>query len=81
LREESCLCRAPTSGLALCTNYNATNVTESIAGADLTVLHIGFGGRPGEQTDLTCDRNPTCNLTMYANQSRYFFHFLQQVEF
>eukprot|EP01052_Picozoa_sp_SAG31_P014195 SAG31_NODE_873_length_11325_cov_34.061197_8_plen_148_part_00 len=30
----------------------------------------GFGGRPGEQTDLTCDRNPTCNLAMYANQSR-----------
>ena len=41
-----------------------------IADADLTVLHIGFGGRPGEQTDLTCDRNPTCNLTMYPNQTR-----------
>eukprot|EP01044_Picomonas_judraskeda_P005560 COSAG03_NODE_529_length_7125_cov_25.402220_1_plen_307_part_00 len=61
---------SPTSGLALCSNYNASNVTASIAGAELTVLHIGFGGRPGEQTDLTCDRNPTCNLTMYRNQSR-----------
>eukprot|EP01052_Picozoa_sp_SAG31_P014196 SAG31_NODE_873_length_11325_cov_34.061197_9_plen_120_part_00 len=31
---------APTSGLALCSNYNETNVTAAIAEADLIVLHI-----------------------------------------
>ena len=43
-----------------------------MAGTDLIVLHLGFGGRPGEQTDLTCDRahGTACNLTRYANQTR-----------
>jgi hypothetical protein len=44
-------------------NYNASNVTAALAyNPDLIVLHLGFGGRPGEQTDLT-------NLSMYINQS------------
>jgi hypothetical protein len=44
-------------------NYNASNVTAALAyNPDLIVLHLGFGGRPGEQTDLT-------NLSMYSNQS------------
>jgi hypothetical protein len=38
-------------------------VTAALAyNPDLIVLHLGFGGRPGEQTDLT-------NLSMYSNQS------------
>ena len=66
---------APTSGMALCSNYNASNVSAAItlaAEPDLVVLHLGFGGRPGEQTDLTCDRakGTACNLTRYANQTR-----------
>jgi hypothetical protein len=63
---------APTSGMALCSHYNQSNVTAAIDGADLVVLHLGFGGRPGEQTDLTCDRahGTACNLTRYANQTK-----------
>lgn len=50
-------------------------MTAAVAGADLVVLHLGFGGRPGEQTDLTCDRGLTnltggCNLAMFHNQSK-----------
>ena len=53
----------PSSGLALCTNYNESNVTAAVHGADLIVLHLGFGGRPGEQTDLK-------NLSLYPNQTK-----------
>ena len=38
---------APTGGIALCTHYDSQNVTASLADADLIVLHIGFGGKPG----------------------------------
>jgi len=62
---------APTGGMAMCMNYNASNVSAAVEGADLIVLHLGFGGKPGEQTDLTCDRahGTACNLTRYANQT------------
>eukprot|EP00040_Diaphanoeca_grandis_P034225 m.211563 g.211563 ORF g.211563 m.211563 type:complete len:785 (+) comp33104_c4_seq50:2401-4755(+) len=53
---------APSSGIAACTHYDSENVSAALAGADLVVLHIGYGGRPGEQTDLK-------NLSLYANQS------------
>ena len=50
---------APTSGLAACTHYDEENVTAALDGADLAVVHIGFGGRPGENTDLK-------NLSLYV---------------
>ena len=68
---------APTGDMAVCSNYNETNVTAALDGADLIVLHLGFGGRPGEQTDLTCGcpagnchSGTACNLTRYANQTQ-----------
>jgi len=52
--------------MATCTNFNATNVTAAIDSPfgepDLIVLHLGFGGRPGENTDLT-------SLELYSNQT------------
>ena len=53
----------PTGDIAKCTNYNDTNVTAAVADADLVVLHMGFGGKPGENVDLV-------NLSFYANQTR-----------
>lgn len=62
---------APTGGMAMCSNYDEPNVAAAVAGADLVVLHLGFGGKPGEQTDLTCDRahGTACDLARYANQT------------
>ena len=58
---------APAGLMATCTNYNATNTTLGAAGADLVVLHLGFGGRPGENTDLGGKEN--VGLELYANQT------------
>jgi beta-glucosidase len=52
--------------MATCTNYNSTNTTLGAAGADLVVLHLGFGGRPGENTDLGSEQK---DLELYANQT------------
>ena len=61
-----------TSDTSLNLPQNESNVTAAVAGAALIVLHLGFGGKPGEQTDLTCDRahGTACNLTRYANQTQ-----------
>jgi beta-glucosidase len=57
---------APAGLMATCTNYNATNVTLGAAGADLVILHLGFGGRPGENTDLGSEQK---DFELYANQT------------
>ena len=58
---------APAGLMAKCSNYNATNTTLGLAGADLVVLMMGFGGRPGENTDLGEEQKA---LDLYANQTQ-----------
>lgn len=53
---------SPTGDMAECTVYDAMNVSTALGGADLIVLHLGFGGRPGENTDIS-------SLELYANQT------------
>jgi len=60
---------APAGLMATCTNYNATNTTLGAAGADLVVLHLGFGGRPGENTDIGSGKEQEA-LDLYPNQTQ-----------
>ena len=58
---------APAGLIATCSYYNSTNTTLGARGADLVVLHLGFGGRPGENTDLGSEQK---ELELYSNQTQ-----------